>query len=539
MVGCLPRRALRWRTFLRCDVLPWMFGCLALGCGGDDCKDCAPAPSSGTGDDPTSASVDATGADSNTSASQALDTSGDFVPECRVDEDCPADRQVCSPMQQCVTCDSDDDCSAERPYCKAAIDEKANRCVACQKGTDCGPEGEWLCLSEQCFATCDPTAKNPCNEGLVCVGDTSQGAAYCAECGPNSECANPELLCVDNACWACNPTTHEGCGETAPYCTLVGVNAHSGDAGSSSGASDGPRCAECRTGSEFDDCVSGACVNGSCQPCNPEDNAGCDGSTPICAPTSAEDGAIVGEQCVQCANHGDCAGHAAGGYCVNNQCTACDVATNEGCEGERAVCVNVAPPSTAPLFECHECLDACDDGQVCLAFTCVDCVTSADCQSPDAAECSPEHTCVPCTGDAACETRPDAPFCDKPSGECVQCRTDADCSNVDGKPACRTDRQLCVECTSDGHCPEEALGCLIIPSVGQYTCSWPVTPGELGPCARCNANECADGLECASLGEDSRCLVPYQDAGECDPREEFSYDWSRLANFCVPDECAL
>ncbi len=518
-------------------MLSWGLGCVALGCGDDECKDCAPPPTSQSQDDPTSSSVDA--ATSGASPSESRDSvTGDFVPECQVDEDCPAGKQICSPAQQCVTCDSHDDCSAERPYCKVANDERANRCVACQKGTDCGPEGEWLCLSEQCFAACDPESKQPCDEGLVCVAGSEQTLTYCAECGPGIACANADLLCVENACWACNPATHDGCSGTTPYCSVSALVPLGTDGGGSSGASEEPHCAECRTGGEFDDCGSGTCVDGSCQVCSPGDNAGCGGSTPICSSVVAEDGGLEGAECVQCVDHDDCTDHAAGAYCVNNACAACDDQTNEGCEGTRGACVNVAPISATPLFECRECSDACEGGAICLEFTCVECVTSADCLSPGAAECSPEHTCVPCTGDAACETQTDAPFCHKPSGTCITCRSDEDCSEVEGKPGCDPSRHVCVECTNDSHCPEAALGCLIIPSVGQYTCSSSMIPGELGPCVRCSGGDCADGLECAEIGEDNRCLPPDDGSGACAGQELYSEDQLGYASFCVPEACA-
>lgn len=531
VVGSLRRRVARGRIVLL-GVAPWVFACVLQGCS-KECVNCDTSPTEDVRANPTSGAVAAP--DAAPTTSEMSGPASGALTECQINEDCPSRLPVCSLAQQCVACESNADCGGERPYCKVAANEKNNRCIACQKGTDCGEDGQWLCIEEQCFSACDPSnAETSCRDDLVCVTPIDSTLAYCAECGPETPCADPELLCVNNTCLVCDPAEDLGCSGDTPHCD---VPSGSGglEADGSTAALTAPQCVECRVGPEFDDCATGVCVEGACAPCSPSDGRGCGGETPICTSSEAPVDGGVELRCVQCDDHDDCAGHPAGEYCVENACASCDLETDAGCSSEAPACVNVAPPEATALYECRECDETCAEG-VCLEFECVECATSTDCASPSAAECSPENTCVPCTTHAACETHEGTPFCDNPSGVCVACRTDDDCTEAAGTPACDPAEHKCVECTNDSHCPEDTLGCLLIPGPDQrYTCLRSTTPGALEVCSRCGAGDCPEGLGCARSGEDSRCLPLADDS--CTAVELFSEDLLGNTDFCRVETC--
>lgn len=509
-------------------------GCSNSPCSGDSC----PTASATGQNNPTSPSVAAeAGVDSLTEQSSSSEETVEASSQCEVDEDCHAQAPVCAESGQCVACLGDDDCSETRPYCKVAADEKKNRCVACQKGTDCGTDGEWECIDEQCFESCDPESSVSCSLGLVCVANSAQAVRYCAECGPGAACADPELVCVENTCLVCNPETDEGCASNEHCQAAAAIGGVLGDA--SAGLADpAVRCVECRAG-VAEDCPNGTCIDGTCEVCDPNTNAGCSGDTPVCQQTE-DDVGLATRACVQCVQAEDCAQSAAGPRCVDNQCAACEPEDDSGCSGILGTCVDIAPEGAKPLYECRECegQDSCAEG-VCVDFGCVECAESEHCLSVEAPECTAGNSCAGCTSDAACSHRPRTPVCDTASGDCVPCNRDADCAGRLGTPACDTEEHDCVECTNSSHCPDNPGGCLTFPGQDRYTCAPDDTePTLLGACARCNAYDCADGLVCAEYGEDYRCLPAAEPDDPCGPEEHFSADDLVQVLVCVPENCA-
>lgn len=546
-------RDTHWRPTLWL-VYPLISGvlgaCSKTPCEGEAC----PIASTSNQEAPTSVPVDATDSvDANVpvQSSASLSTPTPDVPDCRIDEDCPASAPVCSPSRQCVACVGDDDCGGTpgRPYCKVATSEENNRCVACQKGTDCGADGAWACVEEQCFAACDPaTDESVCGAGLGCVTGAGQTLGYCAECGEGLACADPSLLCVGNTCLTCDPVADQGCTGTTPHCQAKAVAAPNLDAGASGDAGavalgDDAYCVECRTGGKYEDCSEGTCIDGTCQTCNPNDHAGCGREQPFCRLDTALDGGADVPSCVECLANGDCAANAAGAFCIDGSCSACDPSDASSCSGDLDVCANIAPSGQQALYECRQCtpeVDHCTDGLVCVGFDCVECRTSTDCPDPAMSQCNASNKCVPCTSDAACEHLPDSPLCDSNAGSCIQCREDTDCANTDGTPACYTYLHKCVECTSGDHCPEPSLGCSTFPGPEFQTCIMPETaPNDLEVCARCHTGECAEGDVCATLGEQGdRCAPVAQPDDSCTSAEMPASDGSGPVWVCIPDDCA-
>lgn len=486
-------------------------GCSESPCSGQSC----PTATSTNENYPTSAPVDAEpDAGALPVPSAPASETGEAPSECRVDEDCSEQAPVCSENRRCVPCLGDEDCGDEtRPYCKVAADEKKNRCVACQKGTDCGAAGAWECIDEQCFEACDPTDGQSCDNGLVCVAGDTRDVPYCAECGPGAACADSSLVCVNNTCVECDPETGSGCA-TDEFCEPANASAvGAGDAGPSEHpSSTSAKCVQCRS-DVGEDCPGGTCVDGLCQVCSPESNAGCGGETPVCKVSEADAGGSS-LSCVQCVSSDDCDGNAGGARCVDDRCVSCDPADNSGCSGKLGTCIDIAPAGATPLFECKECLDTCGDGLLCVGFACVDCEDSTHCENARAPECTSEYECAGCTTDAACAHRPETPHCDTASG-------------------------TCVECTDGSHCPDNPGGCLTFPGQDLYTCApLETTPHELAECARCNSGECAGGYVCATLEGDDRCLPLAEPDDPCGPSELYAEEELGLVVVCIPEDCA-
>lgn len=126
-------------------------------------------------------------------------------------------------------------------------------------------------------------------------------------------------------------------------------------------------------------CTAGGAMPPQCRPCNKFDSgAACGGMTPACATTGPDMG-----HCVLCSSD-------AASMCMG-QTPVCDDATN----------------------------------------TCVGCLTSADCKSPQAPVCDTAmKTCHGCTQNADCAMGP-LPICDNTgdgkNGQCVECDADTDC----------------------------------------------------------------------------------------------------------------
>jgi hypothetical protein len=92
-------------------------------------------------------------------------------------------------------------------------------------------------------------------------------------------------------------------------------------------------------------------------------------------------------------------------------------------------------------------------------------MTNEHCPSPERPQCV-QNTCVPCTGEAACEGREHATVCDlapgsATAGTCVECTVDAEspCGGNVCDPQARrcTDRllasrQICEPCIADSEC---------------------------------------------------------------------------------------
>ncbi len=239
----------------------------------------------------------------------------------------------CSPtaadacLDRACVCGGEPACSGDTPFCHEG------RCGECRSDADCddSPAGE-KCVAGACagcgtHSDCDDPEKPLCDsETRICVpcdhADIELSDDECTE-------ANGDLpaVCVTSGekagqCGACDPGTHVGCTEGAPFCSTE---------------------LECRECLDDDDCPSGK----------------------ICSPDNA---------CADCAGDADCLGNPAGPECVSGTCRTCDPAGNSGCSGEKDTC-------HPGLFVCVECMTGahCPPGEGCVNFACTECGADVDC----------------------------------------------------------------------------------------------------------------------------------------------------------------
>ncbi len=555
------------------------------------------------------------------------------------DEDhCASCSDACNPLKanHCGSGNNGAQCQCgDQPACGDQLYCDGTECVACLNDDHC-PNG--VCISGVC-QICDPSDHKGCGSdqlccntsgGLVCqeTGDLSVPCESCnSYCGLNSDrCQNNLCRCGEN--YACS-------GDDAPYCV------------------DGS-CVECRHNG---DCQgeNKYCVEGECKACDPNDETSCGGtglccnfecvplSTTVClsciegcqsaradgcglynnqiqclcgeGPACGEDQYCLGGSCLDCIENGDCKGE--NKYCVSGECKACNPAIESSC-GENKLCCDFTcvDPSVDHCAACddqcslpqsNQCVagengsrcmcgtnSACGVGEFCNGESCVECLSSDDCQGENkycvagyckacdpAIEtscggidlccnfecvarsvehcaacddaCNPDKTnlcgfadnrfqCL-CGADAECG---DGLFCI--AGSCVACGTDHPCAGgelcCDGQCTeesashCGACGQSCDPATSN-ECISGACKCHgdaecngMTPHCGSNGCVQCLDP------AQCNsdvADSCNDSGLCVCGNSGGPCTDGYCIDGECKTcRDAKDCDGGKL---CCDHEC--
>lgn len=237
---------------------------------------------------------------------------GDACRACASDEECTAG--VCvtvGPLAgACSECDPAEigECPAATPICALG----SAGCVRCVSNTECDAiDPGTICVTSgalqgQC-GQCNPS----------CGGTTPvcDGSLRCVACGDDPDCdalRTGDVCTTSGACAACDPASHRGCdrSSTAPICDAA---ARTCRACSSN--------AECTSNASGTICVTGASADaGACRTCNPADNAGCSGATPLCSSEF---------RCVQCVDAVGCVSGTAF-ECNGGRCQCANSAAN-GC----------------------------------------------------------------------------------------------------------------------------------------------------------------------------------------------------------------
>ena len=260
------------------------------------------------------------------------------------------------------------------------------------------------------------------------------------------------------------------------------------DAGSADAGEDAPipplfSCSDCADESLFCNDAGTGCVE-----CNANQDCAEEGENPnaVCLPSGT----------CGCNADAQCAGQLVGSRCVSSLC---------GCES--AADCSPAGPACAPNDECG-CGSNADcagdagvlEGPVCDTSTgaCVECVTDADCTSPNARVCDPDgNLCLPCRVSADCAQNSDGPICmdfgqfDLGIGTCG-CTANSDCAGRAGG----------ARCVSDGS-PYEKCGCAAASdcaaSEDGHLCIDPLAGGW--PQCGCNTTaDCPTAESCPAAG---------------------------------------
>ncbi len=352
--------------------------------------------------------------------------------ECTASEVACPDGLLCV-QERCVECDPDSNQGCEEGHCAVQPfttgGDTEPSCVECLTDDDCETGA---CLLQRCV-TCDPSSNAGCPlEAPFCMGTTEADAGLgaglsCVECLQHEDCATG--VCENNTCVACSLQNHLGCSAPVAWCTqldseapgveLTGdggmfTDASAPDAGSltnSPGTVARRLCVECLAD---DDCRAeglGYCVNHTCQPCDPVEQAGCPDALPAC---------VVSES-----------------------------------DGENHLCVQCSQDAHCDVGRCHE-------------HACVECAASTDCTDRRSPRCTAEAKCGACESDDDCSHIPGLAACESTAGACVECTDNSHCTTPD-KEICDRTRNICVECTETefDHCEN---GCSIVPGAGFYEC---------------------------------------------------------------------
>jgi hypothetical protein len=480
-------------------------GAITGGSGGTDVR--PDSSVGGTGGDGTGG--DGTGGES-TGGEGGTGGTGPTPPACDVEtNDGCADGEICCEVGQEARCK------------KTSVDE----CEGC--GVPCPAVLSVACVARRC--ECAP------GTGAVCSGEATERfcvtgpPASCAECRDATHCAgrtDGKSRCVKGKCALCDPTQNNaGCSGNNPICNAATLTCKACTAKpddcpgalvcTASGACGGcataancvtptlpicdPATTQCRTCTSNAECTAQAgkpfCFGGTCSPCAPSGDAGCNDPTkPDCRGASGGGYACQGcnasscggrpatpvcdadtGRCVACMDDNDCSGNPKAPFCVNNACVSCEAAstvpalTDLRCalkSGGEPACIRTG----AQKGECGACdpggSRGCNQNQLCcessgtaacIANTLLKCTacTGGACNPLLANSCS-NRGCRCGTG-AACSGTGGAQFC--VGGACQECRSDADCTTA-AEPLC--EGGLCVRCdqasSANARCAAEVAG---------------------------------------------------------------------------------
>jgi Cys-rich repeat protein len=392
--------------------------------------------------------------------------------DCLRNEDC-APGLICDlETNECVECLSDTQC-AEGRYCHL----NTRICVDCLDNSHCGEAQR--CFGGQCVNECDSDADCPAGRCQVdlhaCVpclesGDCAAGVCdtdvyQCVECLVEADCAGVlgRPACDEDAqsCVPCLEDYHcTGgwvCKTSAQLCVQCTADAQCGF---------GKRCSndfcvnECDSDADctemtgepacdLDDFICVECYTSAhCPPLSSPGRVACDTTANVCAP------------------------------CVDTM--ASGAGADEGCTDSALPACKVSPTPTNN--------------------TCVECLTSADCEGAAGGPACDTATnlCVPCvaSGNEGCGGA--LPACKVSAGNpklnaCVECLSSTHCVGADGGPACDVPTNLCVPCVDSAPAGGLDQGC---PSTALPACEVDGSDPRNNVCVGCLANADCPGRAC-------------------------------------------
>ena len=452
-------------------------------------------------------------------------------------DQCGGGRTCLAASGACSGCNlvTDEGCNNPTPVCKSVVGG-GERCEGCSNTVECnrhnGPgDPNRECVNGSCVA-CNPTTHAGCGANELCCNFQcvqTNAINGCESCG--AACNDVSSRTCENRNCTCTVNGQE-CSGVTPFCD--DANSKCEGCLADSDCTVNPRRL----------CVSTP-VNGSpnvnqCQSCEPGTNRGCDmnSTKPICDPT-----AFV---CRSCAGDGECDADvrfdpANRVQCVaNGSCQFCDPNDDAGCvANEASVCVAVQANS----YQCRGCQapEECSDnptGNRCSGARCGQCATDNECKlagglpHPSGNRCLAANgqgirNCGACVNAASCDTHPDGNLCT--NGNCGQCSSDAQCAVL------RPNEPYCVPTTIGG---VQVGICKACDPLTDRPCTGvnPVCEPATSTCRPCtNTNECNNGLLCVS-GQCQSCNTA-TDAG-CNAASPVCAGANPLCRPCIDDtEC--
>jgi hypothetical protein len=379
-----------------------------------------------------------------------------------------------------------------------------------------------------------------CPRNRLCCGGT------CVATSSEARCTDCEAACIATSANACNDRVC-GCGANGTctgdkkYCTGTGRNAV---------------CAQCRDANDCEGHADGRtqCIQGNCAACDPTNNGGCMGNTPICNPTT-----FTCEACKaapdNCPGNPVCTASGACGGCTANDaadCTSptapiCNLAVNpsmcRGCMSDTECMTELSRPYCVGNQRCAICNPANDMGCVATSGT-PDCRLNTNgayqCQACNSTSCATGQRCdttsgkcVQCRNDDDCDSNSATPYCDTAMGVCRACNTvtgiggNAWCSlnTLLTRPVCHTSGR-CVRCDANnaGICSSPTGRCAVDTAAPQNNqcvecrqgvaadCPAGVTCGTNGRCRSCTA--ATEATDCPANSANPACDVA---SGRCVP----------------------
>lgn len=369
------------------------------------------------------------------------------------------------------------------------VEEDAGPPIQCMTHADC-PRAR-LCCDGTCVATnaegrctgcamgCELTTSNACTDRVCgcgangsctddkkfCVGNGK--AAVCAECRDANDCdgrSDGRTQCIQGSCAACDPANNGGCSGTTPICNAKTFT-----------------CEACKGSPDNCPGANSVCTaSGACGGCTANDAADCTSPTaPIC------NLAVNPSVCRGCMSDTECMTELSRPYCVGNQrCAICSPTNDTGCG------------ATSGTPDCR--LNA-NGVYQCQACTSTSCGTGLRCDSTSG-------KCVQCRNDNDCDGNSATPYCDTAMGVCRGCNTvtgiggNAWCSlntllSLNQRPVCHTSGR-CVRCDANnvGICTTPTARCEVVAAAPQNN-----------NCVECRQGVAADCPAGAMCGTNGRC----------------------------------
>ncbi len=270
-------------------------------------------------------------------------------------------------------------CTGAKPYCDTATDT----CVGCRNSADCSGATPFCDATTRLCRTCTAANDNAdCKpSGGVCVTDSNDAKkGQCVQCLSGADCATLSCDLVTHACASCSAGAP--CVNPKPVCNSNAVCEPC--------STDG-QCALRQSGSF---CALAAPLTGQCVQCTPTDLSNCNGSAPLCNPTTGT--------CVACLKDAAC-GDPHKPLCDLDSMACAPCAADHGA-GAHLACPSAAMPAcqTSGVLAgtCTECsssqMSLCtSDRPLCLAAsgTC-GCAADADCGAPGSGRSCNAGVCV-------------------------------------------------------------------------------------------------------------------------------------------------